>query len=92
MTRIFQRVFGAQASLVGQTLGSLSIQGVISVKPLRYWGKCRICNSTASYSHPELVQGRQCRQPQCGLERERLEMDRQDAARRRAAREAMRTW
>jgi hypothetical protein len=83
-----QRVFGGQSSLVGQVIGSLSIEGLISVTPLRYWGKCRVCNSTASYSHTEIrQQGGKCKSTQHALEVERQDIERQDISRRRAARD-----
>jgi hypothetical protein len=82
-----QRVFGGQADLTGRNVGTLFIQGVITVHPvLRYFALCRMCNTQTQYTHTELIQGGKCKQPQCGLERERQELERQDIMRRQAAR------
>ena len=83
-----QRIFGGQSSLVGQVIGSLSILGVISSQPaLRYWAKCTACNTTATYAHTELQNGK-CKQPQCSLEQQRQAFERQEIRLRRAARES----
>jgi hypothetical protein len=88
-----QRTFGGQADLTGQRIGSLVVESVIHVHPiLSYWARCSHCNTSASYSHRELLQGGgKCKQPQHALEVERQDIERQDIARRRAARDP-RSW
>jgi len=84
------RTFGGQQDLTGRNVGTLFIQGVITVHPvLRYWAVCRTCNTQTQYTHTELIQqGGKCKQSQCGLETERQAIERQDIQRRQAARAA----
>lgn len=79
------KVFGNKVALTGKTSGSLFVQGVISSQPLRYYCLCRLCGIVGTYTHSELLQGRECKDAACWQQRQRR-------AQKRQAREPRATW
>jgi hypothetical protein len=72
------QVYGAQSSLAGMTVGSIYVESVVSVHPLRYSTKCIRCNTSTDISHAAVPSG--CRNPACNVLREREELNRQRKA------------
>jgi hypothetical protein len=90
--RTFPRIFGAQEELTGQAIGTLTVTGVASVRPvLTYSAKCKECGASTVYTHSELLLGGRCKNSACAMQMQRRELERQDRELRQAVR-ASRGW
>jgi len=67
---VTDRVIGACVDLTGQTIGSIYVVQVASIRPLKYLVRCVRCGSSWVAEHIALRQRPQCENARCWKQQE----------------------